>query len=93
MTSSLDYLVAVDFNDLPIGTKFHTYQAIGFLAPELQKLTKHNVLYRGVPQRFPKPKSRKVFLRIPLNKYIDFLEKTPHTIPSIKELIELHNRQ
>jgi hypothetical protein len=92
MTSSLDYLVAVDFNDLPIGTKFHTQQMGRFLAPELLKLTKQNVLYRGVPQRFPKPKSRKVFLIIPRNKYIDFIEQNPHTTPSIKELIELHNR-
>jgi hypothetical protein len=87
-----DYLVEVYFNDLPIGTKFYTYQAVGFLTPELLKLTKHNVLYRGVPQRFPKPKSRKVFLLIPRNKYIDFLEQNPHTIPSTQELIELHNR-
>ena len=90
MTSSLDYLVSVDFNDLPIGTKFHTYDLVA--TGEYTKITKKDVICEGTRLRFPKPKSRKVFLIIPRNKYIDFLEKNPHTIPSIKELIELHNR-
>jgi hypothetical protein len=87
-----DFHVLVYFNDLPKGTKFYTHKYGGYLAPELLKLTKQNVLYRGVPQRFPKPKSRQVVIRIPRKKYIDFLAENPHTIPSTQELIELHNR-
>ena len=87
-----DLLVSVYFNDLPKGTKFYTHTYKGFLTPELLKLTKQNVLYRGVPQRFPKPKSRQVIIRIPRKKYIDFLAQNPHTTPSTQELIELHNQ-
>ena len=90
--TNADFLVSVYFNDLPKGTKFYTHKYKGFLTPELLKLTKQNVLYRGVPQRFPKPKSRQVIIRIPRKKYIDFLTQNPHTTLSTQELIKLHNQ-
>ena len=86
-----EYFVAsCYFTDLPKGTKFHTYGVTFSL--QYEKVTKTDAVIQGRKSRFYKPKSRKVFLIIPRNKYIDFLEKNPHTIPSIKELIELHNR-
>jgi hypothetical protein len=83
--------VSCYFHDLPVGTKFHTYVA-GWTS-EHTKLTKSDVLYREAKRRFPKPKSRQVYLLIPKQKYIDFCYENNYikNSPSIQELIELHN--
>ena len=89
-----DFLVAVDFDQLPKGSRFYTSNFIGIQTPQVTKITKRNVLYRDVLQRFQKPKSRKVYLCIPRQKYVDFCYENNYikNSPSTQELIELHNQ-
>jgi hypothetical protein len=85
------FVASCYFNDLPKGTKFHTNHLSW--KTEIEKITKRDVIHRGKKVRFPKPKSRLVYLLIPKQKYIDFCYQNNYiqNSPPIKELIKLHN--
>ena len=86
------FVASCHFNDLPKGTKFHTHHLSW--KTEVEKITKRDVIHRGKKVRFPKPKSRMVYLLIPKQKFIDFCKKRnyKYKTPSTQLLIKLHNQ-
>lgn len=85
------FVASCYFDELPIGTKFYTHN-LYWSSPE-EKITKRDVVHRGEKVRFPKPKSRHVYLPIPKTKFVDFCQRRnyKYKTPSTKLLIQLYN--